>query len=129
MLNNFDKCKSGCEAISMALQSMTDLAQNINEMKRQHERAVHIQEIQSTLFGWDGDDLTTYGTLVLEVCTVCTQHNFIIISSHCQQNDNGKYCYFKKKRTTLFCIFVILGPCHAISLDHFHKSNLVLYGN
>ena len=68
MLNNFDKCRVGHEAvIAEAFESMTNIAQHINEMKRQHERAVHIQEIQSMLFGWDKDDLTTYGELVLEV--------------------------------------------------------------
>ena len=70
MLNNFDSTtdESGHDVICEAFQSMTDMAQHINEMKRQHERAVHIQEIQSTLFGWDGADLTTYGNLLLEVC-------------------------------------------------------------
>ena len=43
------------------------MAQHINEMKRKHEHAVRIQEIQSQLSDWDGADLTTYGDLVLEV--------------------------------------------------------------
>ena len=46
---------------------MTRMAQHINEMKRKHEHAVRIQEIQSCLYGWDANDLTTYGDLVLEV--------------------------------------------------------------
>ena len=46
---------------------MTSMAQHINEMKRKHEHAVRIQEIQSQLSDWDGADLTTYGDLVLEV--------------------------------------------------------------
>ena len=46
---------------------MTNMAQHINEMKRKHEHAVRIQEIQSTLYGWEGADLTTFGDLVLEV--------------------------------------------------------------
>ena len=49
---------------------MTSMAQHINEMKRKHEHAVRIQEIQSQLSDWDGADLTTYGDLVLEVRTV-----------------------------------------------------------
>ena len=48
---------------------MTSVAQHINEMKRKHEHAVRIQEIQSQLSDWDGADLTTYGDLVLEVLT------------------------------------------------------------
>lgn len=67
MLNNVEKSGSGHQVIMQAFDSMTRIAQHINEMKRQHERAVHIQEIQSTLFGWHGNDLTTYGDLVIEV--------------------------------------------------------------
>ena len=52
-----------------ALASMTKMAQYINEMKRKHEHAVRIQEIQSILYGWDGADLTTLGELAIEVCT------------------------------------------------------------
>ena len=55
--------------IERALESMTCMAQHINEMKRKHEHAVRIQEIQSTLYGWEGADLTTFGDLVLEACT------------------------------------------------------------
>ena len=46
---------------------MTNVAQHINEMKRKHEHAVRIQEIQSILYGWEGADLTTFGDIVLEV--------------------------------------------------------------
>ena len=46
---------------------MTNVAHHINEMKRKHEHAVRVQEIQSLLYGWEGADLTTYGELVLEV--------------------------------------------------------------
>ncbi len=60
----------GRETVAEALASMTNVAQHINEMKRQHEHAVRIQEIQSLLFEWDGEDLTTYGDLVLEVYLV-----------------------------------------------------------
>ena len=67
ILNNYDKARSGYEAVSAALGSMTRMAQHINEMKRKHEHAVRIQEIQSCLYGWDANDLTTYGDLVLEV--------------------------------------------------------------
>ncbi len=58
---------TGRETIAEALESMTRVAQHINEMKRKHEHAVRVQEVQSTLSDWDGADLTTYGDLVLEV--------------------------------------------------------------
>lgn len=45
---------------------MTDVAEQINEMKRKHESAVHVHEVQSQLQGWGGNDLTTYGELTLE---------------------------------------------------------------
>ena len=67
IVSNFDKEQSGYGIISQALDSMTNMAQHINEMKRKHEHAVRIQEIQSQLSDWDGADLTTYGDLVLEV--------------------------------------------------------------
>ncbi|EDO43559.1 predicted protein, partial [Nematostella vectensis] len=49
-----------------ALDAMTAIAQYINEMKRQHEAALHVQEIQSQLSDFEGPDLTTYGNLILE---------------------------------------------------------------
>ncbi|MED6291135.1 hypothetical protein CHARACLAT_020429 [Characodon lateralis] len=45
---------------------MTGVACYINDMKRKHEHAVRVQEIQSLLINWKGADLTTYGELVLE---------------------------------------------------------------
>ena len=53
--------------IERALQGMVGIAHSINEMRRQHENAVRVQEIQSHLYGWDGADLTTLGDLILEV--------------------------------------------------------------
>jgi len=35
-------------------------------MKRKHEHAVRVQEVQSLLDGWPGEDLTTFGELVAE---------------------------------------------------------------
>ena len=67
IVNNFDKEQTGYHIISEALESMTSVTQHINEMKRKHEHAVRIQEIQSQLSDWEGADLTTYGDLVLEV--------------------------------------------------------------
>lgn len=45
---------------------MTGVAEQINEMKRKHESAVHVHEVQSQLQGWGGNDLTSYGELTLE---------------------------------------------------------------
>ncbi|CAK8692802.1 unnamed protein product [Clavelina lepadiformis] len=62
-------CKADIEnfnVIEQALSTMTGIAHHINEMKRKHEDAVHIQEIQSRLTNWQGNDLTSYGELVLE---------------------------------------------------------------
>lgn len=65
---HFDKesYPEGYDIISDALTAMTGVAHHINEMKRQHEQAVHVQEIQSQMSDFEGPDLTTYGSLVLE---------------------------------------------------------------
>lgn len=65
---HFDKENDpeGYDVISDALSTMTGVAHHINEMKRQHEVAVHVQEIQSQMCDFEGPDLTTYGSLVLE---------------------------------------------------------------
>ncbi|CAH0718512.1 unnamed protein product, partial [Brenthis ino] len=49
-----------------ALLKMTGIAHHIDDMKRKHEHAVRVQEIQSLLYGWNGPDLTTYGELCAE---------------------------------------------------------------
>ncbi|XP_012234492.1 uncharacterized protein GEFmeso isoform X2 [Linepithema humile] len=56
----------GRSAIEAALTAMTGIAKHINAMKRRHEHAVRVQEIQSLLYGWLGPDLTTSGELVAE---------------------------------------------------------------
>ena len=76
MVNNHDDTAAaaaeergggGHAVIERALAGMVGVARSINEMRRQHENAVRVQEIQSHLYGWDGADLTTLGDLVLEV--------------------------------------------------------------
>lgn len=67
LLNNFDENQSGYETILKAFGSMMSVADQINEMKRAHERSVRIQEIQSLLYDWNRVDPITYGDLVLEV--------------------------------------------------------------
>lgn len=56
----------GYSDIIVALSAMTGIAHHINDMKRKHEHAVRVQEVQSLLDGWPGEDLTTYGELVAE---------------------------------------------------------------
>lgn len=52
--------------VEEALAAMTGIAQHINAMKRRHEHAVRVQEIQSLLYGWPGPDLTLSGELHAE---------------------------------------------------------------
>ncbi|XP_020283368.1 uncharacterized protein LOC109854567 isoform X2 [Pseudomyrmex gracilis] len=56
----------GISAIEAALTAMTGIAKHINAMKKRHEHAVRVQEIQSLLYGWPGPDLTTSGELIAE---------------------------------------------------------------
>ncbi|KAM9707718.1 pleckstrin homology domain-containing family G member 3-like [Menidia menidia] len=63
---HLDPDEEGCEVIQEAIDTMTGVAWYINDMKRKHEHAVRVQEIQSLLINWKGPDLTTYGELVLE---------------------------------------------------------------
>ncbi|KAM9646661.1 pleckstrin homology domain-containing family G member 3 isoform 1-T1 [Trichechus inunguis] len=63
---HFDKEEDGFEVVEDAIDTMTCVAWYINDMKRRHEHAVRLQEIQSLLINWKGPDLTIYGELVLE---------------------------------------------------------------
>ncbi|KAI8484139.1 Pleckstrin y domain-containing G member 1 [Branchiostoma belcheri] len=64
--NNYEGEDGGHSTIKEALDTMTQVAHHINEMKKKHEDMLYVQEIQSQLSGWDGHDLTTYGELLLE---------------------------------------------------------------
>ncbi|XP_034051519.1 LOW QUALITY PROTEIN: pleckstrin homology domain-containing family G member 3 [Thalassophryne amazonica] len=64
--NHFDPDEEGYEVVQEAIDTMMGVAWYINDMKRKHEHAVRVQEIQSLLINWKGSDLTTYGELVLE---------------------------------------------------------------
>jgi hypothetical protein len=44
--------------LTKAFDHMTSMAHHINEMKRKHEHAVRVQEIQSQLEDYEGEDLT-----------------------------------------------------------------------
>ncbi|KAM6992353.1 pleckstrin homology domain-containing family G member 3-like [Tautogolabrus adspersus] len=63
---HFDPLEEGYEVVEDAIYTMTGVAWYINDMKRKHEHAVRLQEVQSLLLNWKGPDLTTYGELVLE---------------------------------------------------------------
>uniref|UniRef100_H3DJA9 Pleckstrin homology and RhoGEF domain containing G3 n=1 Tax=Tetraodon nigroviridis TaxID=99883 RepID=H3DJA9_TETNG len=63
---HLDLHEEGYEVVQEAIDTMTGVAWYINDMKRKHEHAVRVQEIQSLLINWKGPDLTTYGELVLE---------------------------------------------------------------
>ncbi|XP_047397341.1 pleckstrin homology domain-containing family G member 3 isoform X3 [Sciurus carolinensis] len=63
---HFDEEEDGFEVVEDAIVTMTCVAWYINDMKRRHEHAVRLQEIQSLLINWKGPDLTTYRELVLE---------------------------------------------------------------
>lgn len=52
--------------VDLALATMTGVATHINTMKRKHEHAVRVQEIQAQLYGWTGADLTALGELIAE---------------------------------------------------------------
>ncbi|XP_046691934.1 pleckstrin homology domain-containing family G member 3 isoform X2 [Silurus meridionalis] len=63
---HFDPDGEGYDVVEEAINTMTEVAWYINTMKRKHEHAVRLQEVQSLLINWRGPDLTTYGELVLE---------------------------------------------------------------
>ena len=58
--------KDAEQSLRNALSVMQGMAMNINTMKKKHEHAVRVQEIQSLLIGWPGEDLTMFGELVAE---------------------------------------------------------------
>ncbi|XP_026196936.1 pleckstrin homology domain-containing family G member 3 isoform X2 [Anabas testudineus] len=66
IVKHFDPEEEGYEVVEDAIYTMTAVAWYINDMKRKHEHAVRLQEVQSLLLNWKGPDLTTYGELVLE---------------------------------------------------------------
>ncbi|XP_007941399.2 pleckstrin homology domain-containing family G member 1 [Orycteropus afer afer] len=64
--NHLDSDTEGYDVVLEAIDTMQRVAWHINDMKRKHEHAVRLQEIQSLLTNWKGPDLTSYGELVLE---------------------------------------------------------------
>ncbi|XP_047429660.1 pleckstrin homology domain-containing family G member 1 isoform X2 [Mugil cephalus] len=64
--NRMEKDTETYEVVQEAIETMQRVAWHINDMKRKHEHAVRLQEIQSLLTNWKGPDLIGYGELVLE---------------------------------------------------------------
>lgn len=64
--NHLEKDSEALEVVQEAIETMQRVAWHINDMKRKHEHAVRLQEIQSLLTNWKGPDLIGYGELVLE---------------------------------------------------------------
>ncbi|XP_037541440.1 pleckstrin homology domain-containing family G member 1 [Nematolebias whitei] len=64
--NHMEKDTEVYEVVQEAIETMQRVAWHINDMKRKHEHAVRLQEIQSLLTNWKGPDLIGYGELVLE---------------------------------------------------------------
>ncbi|XP_053736647.1 pleckstrin homology domain-containing family G member 1 isoform X1 [Synchiropus splendidus] len=64
--NHMEKDTETFEVVQEAIDTMQRVAWHINDMKRKHEHAVRLQEIQSLLTNWKGPDLIGYGELVLE---------------------------------------------------------------
>ena len=67
ILKHYNKSDPGYSKLTAAFDHMTDMSHQINEMKRKHEHAVRVQEIQSQLEDYEGEDFTRLGDLVLEV--------------------------------------------------------------
>lgn len=66
ILKHYSKSDPGYDKLMAAFDHMTDMSHQINEMKRKHEHAIRVQEIQSQLEDYEGEDFTRLGELVLE---------------------------------------------------------------
>ncbi|XP_051868306.1 pleckstrin homology domain-containing family G member 1 isoform X2 [Pristis pectinata] len=66
IVSHLEKDTECYDVVQDAIDTMQRVAWHINDMKRKHEHAVRLQEIQSLLTNWKGPDLTSYGELVLE---------------------------------------------------------------
>uniref|UniRef100_S4RDD7 Uncharacterized protein n=1 Tax=Petromyzon marinus TaxID=7757 RepID=S4RDD7_PETMA len=64
--NHYEGLAEGMEVIEEATATMTSVAWHINDIKRKHEHAARVQEIQAQLVQWQGPELCRYGELVLE---------------------------------------------------------------
>jgi hypothetical protein len=100
LVKHTDLSTEGNAILEKALSTMTSVAEHINEMKKLHEATVRVQEIQSLLTDWKGEDLTKYGRLVLEDSfrvvgardprQVFLFEKLVLVTKH---RDDGKYSY------------------------------------
>ncbi|XP_074146484.1 pleckstrin homology domain-containing family G member 3 isoform X6 [Sminthopsis crassicaudata] len=115
---HFDQEEDGFEMVEDAIDTMTCVAWYINDMKRKHEHAVRLQEIQSLLINWKGPDLTTYGELVLEgtfrVHRVRNERTFFLFD---------KALFITKKRGDHF-VYKGHIPCSSLMLIESTKDSL-----
>ncbi|XP_063296274.1 pleckstrin homology domain-containing family G member 3 [Pelobates fuscus] len=115
---HYDANAEGNEAIQEAIETMTGVAWYINDMKRKHEHAVRLQEIQSLLLNWKGLDLTTYGELVLEgtfrVQRARSERTFFLFD---------KALFITKKRGDHF-VYKTYIPCSSLMLIESTRDSL-----
>ncbi|XP_043839633.1 pleckstrin homology domain-containing family G member 3 isoform X2 [Dromiciops gliroides] len=115
---HFDEEEDGFEMVEDAIDTMTCVAWYINDMKRKHEHAVRLQEVQSLLINWKGPDLTTYGELVLEgtfrVHRVRNERTFFLFD---------KALFITKKRGDHF-VYKGHIPCSSLMLIESTKDSL-----
>ncbi|XP_071464061.1 pleckstrin homology domain-containing family G member 3 isoform X4 [Marmota flaviventris] len=115
---HFDEEEDGFEVVEDAIDTMTCVAWYINDMKRRHEHAVRLQEIQSLLINWKGPDLTIYGELVLEgtfrVHRVRNERTFFLFD---------KTLFITKKRGDHF-VYKGHIPCSSLMLIESTKDSL-----
>uniref|UniRef100_UPI00358FC81D pleckstrin homology domain-containing family G member 1-like n=1 Tax=Myxine glutinosa TaxID=7769 RepID=UPI00358FC81D len=64
--NHYDGPDEAFQLIEKATNTMMHVAQHINDIKRKHEYAQRVLEIQIQLNDWEGPPLERYGELVLE---------------------------------------------------------------
>ncbi|XP_040131118.2 pleckstrin homology domain-containing family G member 3 isoform X2 [Ictidomys tridecemlineatus] len=115
---HFDEEEDGFEVVEDAIDTMTCVAWYINDMKRRHEHAVRLQEVQSLLINWKGPDLTIYGELVLEgtfrVHRVRNERTFFLFD---------KTLFITKKRGDHF-VYKGHIPCSSLMLIESTKDSL-----
>ena len=137
IVKHCDRNTSGYSDIIVALSAMTGIAHHINDMKRKHEHAVRVQEVQSLLDGWpvmnkfitkvrstfqcpnvliQGEDLTTYGELVAEGAfrmygAKAPRHVFLLdkMLLICKRKEDGTLGYKAHIMVKLTFLFFFLG--------------------
>ena len=60
-MKSFDRNHHGYESLLSAFRAMVRVGEHINEVKRQKENAQRIQDLQSSVTGWTGQDVSGNG--------------------------------------------------------------------